>query len=396
MKLLLGGGTAAILLTKLVFALASESQIPLQQHVTTVQQSTIGSHNWTDTLLTLHKDLISIESVSGHEHAIGQYISSYLSAQNFTIKTQGVPPLEQNPHKSERFNVYAYNGRSPKANVLVTSHMDTVPPFYNYTSKPGNDIWGRGSVDDKGALAAQIVATLSLLEEGKIGRGDVGLLFVVGEEVDGGGMKRANDLNLHWKAGIFGEPTELKLADGHKGVQALILRAEGKAAHSGYPWLGVDANRKLIKALAILEDLDLGQSEKYGNTTINIGRIDAGVAGNVVSASAKADIQIRLAVGPAKEIQKKISDAIGSEVELDWRLGYPPIDLDHDVEGFETITVNYGTDVPWLQKDRVQKRYLFGPGTIFVAHSDHEHLSAKDLEDAVEGYRKLILHALKA
>lgn len=61
--------------------------------------------------------------------------------------------------------------------------------------------------------------------------------------------------------------------------------------------------------------------------------------------------------------------------------------------GFNNITVNYGTDVPNLKGNHV--RYLYGPGNILVAHSDRENLTVGDLETAVEGFRKLILHALK-
>lgn len=60
--------------------------------------------------------------------------------------------------------------------------------------------------------------------------------------------------------------------------------------------------------------------------------------------------------------------------------------------GFETITVNYGTDIPNLRGSH--KRYLYGPGSILVAHSDHEHLNYDDLRAAVAGYKTLIRHAL--
>jgi acetylornithine deacetylase len=60
--------------------------------------------------------------------------------------------------------------------------------------------------------------------------------------------------------------------------------------------------------------------------------------------------------------------------------------------GFDTITVNYGTDIPNLKGNH--KRYLYGPGTILVAHGAHENLTVGDLEEAVKGYEKLILHAL--
>jgi len=389
----------AILPALILSAFASEPQIPLLNDVSSPLDASRSiaptAKNWTSAMLDFHRRLVGIESTTGHEHEVGVYLKSFLESHNYTTITQDLPPLDRNPHKSTRFNVYAFNGRSPKSNILVTSHMDTVPPYYNYTMKDGNEIWGRGCVDAKGSIAAQVTATLALLDEGKIGRGDVSLLFVVGEEVDGLGMTRANDLNLHWKAGIFGEPTELKLVSGHKGMLSGEIKAQGKAAHSGYPWLGESANSKLIRAMAIFDAMALGYSEKYGNTTINIGRIDAGVAANVVPESAKAYFAIRTAVDEVSRMKKEIVNAIGDEVDVNFAQEYGPVDCDADVDGFETMTVNYGTDVPWLQRKRLQKRYLYGPGSIFVAHSDHEHLNVKDLEAAMEGYKKLILHSLK-
>jgi len=61
--------------------------------------------------------------------------------------------------------------------------------------------------------------------------------------------------------------------------------------------------------------------------------------------------------------------------------------------GFESIVVNYGTDIPHLDGDH--KRYLYGPGSILLAHSDHEHVKISDLEKAVDGYKKLLLASLK-
>jgi len=67
--------------------------------------------------------------------------------------------------------------------------------------------------------------------------------------------------------------------------------------------------------------------------------------------------------------------------------------LANELLGFETIVVNYGTDIPNLKGEH--KRYLYGPGTILMAHSDHEHLLVSDLETAVKGYKALIEHSLK-
>lgn len=91
-------------------------------------------------------------------------------------------------------------------------------------------------------------------------------------------MRRVNDLQLEWKTVIFGEPTELKLASGHKGNLIFTVKARGKAGHSGYPWLGQSANHMLVPALVALQKLELPSSEKYGNSTLNIGQIMGGIA----------------------------------------------------------------------------------------------------------------------
>jgi acetylornithine deacetylase len=251
-----------------------------------------------------------------------------------------------------------------------------------------------------------------LILDDKIDPKDVALLYVVGEEVGGDGMRRANYLHLEPDSIIFGEPTEGKLASGHKGNLGFQLKAKGKAAHSGYPWLGRSANEVLVTALAALMQLgeNLPKSEKYGVTTFNLGKIEGGVAANVVAQDASANIAVRIAEGTSDFIKAQIVQAVNHAVwpflENDMQpedvieivfptSGYGPIDIDHDVPGFESMTVNYGTDIPWLKQTvRDQKRYLYGPGSILVAHSDHEAITEGELEDAVEGYQKIVLHAL--
>ena len=153
------------------------------------------------------------------------------------------------------------------------------------------------------------------------------------------GMKKANDLGLKWDTVIFGEPTELKLASGHKGIMSLDIKAKGKAGHSGYPQLGKNANAMLIPALHALQHLDLPYSEKYGNTTLNIGRIEGGVAANVIAENASAKISIRIADGEPGVIEKLILDAVqkvGEELDITFNGGYGPVYIDSDVPGKES------------------------------------------------------------
>lgn len=419
-------------------------------------------------LLSFHRSLCQIESITNGEAAVGNYLFSYLKRHNFRVLRQEVPQPPGSENTGKRFNIFAWpeDAISPSTfhhyqdeddaldnfapKVIVTSHIDTVPPFIPYSasapslSNPvvqGGElnrseilISGRGTVDAKACVAAQVHAVLSLRasshhDQQRSGSDDfpsspsaassslpVALLFVVGEEYNGDGMKHFSSSPLHshlshltnpYTSLIFGEPTESRLASGHKGLLVFKLRARGKAAHSGYPWLGRSANSMIIPVLAAVDRLGdlpeeeggLPRNDRYGNSTVNIGLIRGGVAANVVPEEAEADVAVRLAGGTtaiSKQIIHTAVKAANEDVELEFGgVEYPPVDLDTDVAGFANVTVNYGTDVPNLEVGRLGVRlYLYGPGSILVAHGDHEALTVRDLEAAVEGYKRLILAAL--
>ena len=288
-------------------------------------------------LLALHRSLVEIESLTGNEHDVGVYLHDYLVKHNYTVERQYVGTDTEKP----RFNLLAYPGQERQTRVLLSSHIDTVPPFWPYEIRNHNEIWGRGSVDAKACVATQIIALEELRASGEIQAADVGLLFVVGEETGGDGMQTANKLNLSWGSVIFGEPTELKLVSGHKGITGFTITAKGKAAHSGYPWLGRNANSMLIPALVALDSIYLPSSTKYGNSTVNIGMIKGGVAGNVVAESATALVGVRIADGSAQKTRKLLLDAIkevDDRLEVDFFApGYGPVYIDSDVEGWRSI-----------------------------------------------------------
>lgn len=345
-------------------------------------------------LLFLHRSLVEIESITSHEYDVGQWLTSYLQNRTWTVERQEV--------SQGRYNILAY-GKKRETTILLSSHIDTVPPHWPYYyNKTSNTIGGRGSVDAKGSVAAMIIAASTLPQ---LLQDSVSLLFVVGEETGGDGMRAFSSWSSRPTSHehvIFGEPTQGKLVCGHKGMLGFRVRATGKAAHSGYPWLGVSANDILVEALTALLRLrqHLPWSDKYGNTTMNFGRVEGGVAANVVAETAMANIATRLAASTPDLVRGQIVAALedtraaahkaGGDLEVVWGSeGYPPVDINCDIDGFETMTVNYGTDVPLLSGDH--KRYLYGPGSIFVAHSDHEALKRAELEQAVLDYRRLII-----
>ncbi|TQW00926.1 acetylornithine deacetylase [Cordyceps javanica] len=402
-------------LAALPVAFCLREQVPLIADHGKLEGAAVDKHapSYRKALLDLHRNLVSIPSISGAELDVGRWLVDYLVSKNFRTDVQFVAPREGTPDGAQRFNVLAWPGQydDPRPRVLLSSHIDVVPPFIEYGIEDGpvtkdTVIRGRGSVDAKAAVAAMTIAVEELVAARRVKKDDVMLVFVVGEEVAGDGMITFSDAALardepaSWHSVIFGEPTESKLVCGHKGALFCDLKATGLASHSGYPWLGKSANELLIHAVAKILETDLGSSELYGNTTFNLGLMQGGVASNVVAASAVGSFGARVAIGPEKDghlIVKKRIQAVLDEVdkdafEMDCRPGYGTVDCNCDVEGFETLTVNYGTDVANLKGNFT--RYLYGPGSILVAHGENEALTVGDLESAVENYGKLIEHAL--
>uniref|UniRef100_A0A8H7NGZ7 Peptidase M20 dimerisation domain-containing protein n=1 Tax=Bionectria ochroleuca TaxID=29856 RepID=A0A8H7NGZ7_BIOOC len=310
-------------------------------------------------VVQLLRQLMEIPSVSEEEQKIGIFLSKYLENLGYTVEPIPIAP------DSDRCNVYAYLGADRKARTCMTSHMDTVPPHIDFKIE-GDIIYGRGACDDKGPLAAQIIAAEELRAERVIQDGDISLLFVVGEEKGGPGMLAANDMNLNWEAII----------------------------HSGYPEKGKNAATTLVTLLDELKSLDLPTSELLGPTTFNLGKIQGGVAYNVLAADAYALCGIRVAAN-LEEIEKKVAEIVKKypDVTLKKSFGYPETYLDYEIEGLDSMPVSFGTDIPRLKGNH--KRYLYGPGSILHAHGVNEQVAIPDLIESVAVYKRLVLASLE-
>jgi acetylornithine deacetylase len=261
--------------------------------------------------------------------------------------------------------------------------MDTVPPYIE-SSEDEERIYGRGACDAKGIMAAQIMAAERLREEG---RRETGLLFTVDEEQGSLGAQIANKHKLAQppKYLINGEPTDNKLASATKGSLRLTLKTSGRASHSAYPEQGESAIEKLLDVLQSVRQCEWPSDAVLGETTCNIGVIGGGTRPNVVPAEAYAQLQLRLVteVGPIKTI---LENAIGRRAEVEYASAHEPLRL-LTIEGFEQCVVRFTTDIPYL-KDW-GKPLLLGPGSILNAHTDHEFVEKRELEEAVELYVRL-------
>jgi acetylornithine deacetylase len=219
------------------------------------------------------------------------------------------------------------------------------------------------------------------------GERNLGLLFVVGEERNSAGAYRAAQTPCGSRFLINGEPTENKLALGSKGALRYEVAASGRMAHSAYPELGESAILKLLDALGRIRALPLPTDPVLGPSTLNIGTIGGGRAPNVVPDHAQAEIMVRL-VGDSTDTKLALAEAVEGSAELREVLEIPALHLG-SLDGLETTVVAYTTDIPafggaWGQP------FLFGPGSIHVAHTSEERVPKRQLVEAVEIYQRIV------
>ncbi|HUS19304.1 MAG TPA: M20/M25/M40 family metallo-hydrolase [Terriglobales bacterium] len=322
----------------------------------------------------LTRALIDIESISGNEGAVGEFLLRELKSLGFSTTKM---PVDE---AANRFNVLATIPDAPPPTVVFSTHIDTVPPFIP-SSEDENRIYGRGACDTKGIIAAMVGAALRLKEE----KAAVGMLFVVGEERDSLGARTANASTLMLprpKYLINGEPTENKVAIASKGALRLEITARGKMAHSAYPHLGESAVEKLLEALQRLKAVELPLDPEVGPTTVNIGVIEGGRAPNIVPDFAKAQLLYRT-VGPVEKLKQDLKDAVGDLAEVVCVLDLPFMRL-RTFEGLPTFVAAYTTDIPALNS--WGQPILFGPGSIHLAHTTGEYIDKQQLLDAIEIY----------
>lgn len=320
-------------------------------------------------VVSFTRALVDIESITGNEAKVAQFLSRELASLSYRVET----PLVD----GERANVWATSPDHPKPDLVFSTHMDTVPPFIP-SSEDAANVYGRGSCDAKGIIAVQIAAAEKLKQNGI----HVGLLFLVGEERDSLGAKVANQNPPGSRFLVNGEPTENRIALASKGALRVEVTAHGKMAHSAYPELGDSAINKLIAALHSLLAMKLPETEGIGPCTLNVGLIEGGRATNVISDHARAQLLYRL-VGPSDQLRKDIVAAVGDLAHVEFTLEIPFVRL-RAFDGIPSMVAKFTTDIPALSN--WGEPLLIGPGSIHVAHTEGEYVSKNQLAEAVDLY----------
>jgi aspartate kinase len=318
--------------------------------------------------------LIDIPSVSGNEGELARFLAGYLDELGYSAELTEAAP--------GRPNLLATTDAPPR--VVLCTHLDTVPPFFGSRDE-GDYLSGRGACDAKGILAAQIMAAERLRREGLP---EVGLLFVVDEEMGSLGARAAN---AHPRAHdcrhlVIGEPTDNRLVAGCKGSLRVALRCAGSGGHSAYPEHGTSAIHALLDVLADVRACHWPKDSFFGETNCNIGIIHGGTGTNVLAPDARAELHFRLVTEP-EPVQQLLETIVRGRAEIEHLSLTPPVRLGA-VAGFDQCVVGFTTDAAHL--GHWGTPVLMGPGSILEAHTSHERIAKRALADGVDLYVRLV------
>jgi acetylornithine deacetylase len=323
--------------------------------------------------VALLEELVAIPSVTGDEARVMDFLASRLRQSGLFVETPEVSP--------GRRNLFAHAGKGP-ADVVFTTHADTVPPFFPPRREAGLLI-ARGACDAKGSLAAQAIAVEELAREGAA----VALLVLVGEERGSDGALAANRDPRGGRYLVGGEPTQNRFVAGSKGCLRIRARARGTSGHSSVPGSGRSAVLPLLDFLSDLRAAALPADPVFGETTMNIGVLEAGTAPNVIADSARAEVLFRTGESIERLLDRVDPAAKGRvSLEVPYRsdriLFRVPRGLSEPSE-----IVSFACDLPLLPAwgDPI----LVGPGSILNAHAAEEKVELAEIDHAVALYARL-------
>jgi acetylornithine deacetylase len=322
--------------------------------------------------VALLEELVAIPSVTGDEARVMDFLASRLRQGGLSVE---MPEVSDGRH-----NVFAHSGGP--ADVVFTTHADTVPPFFP-PRREGGVLFARGACDAKGSLAAQAVAVEELAREGAA----VALLVLVGEERGSDGALAANRDPRGGRYLVGGEPTQNRFVAGSKGCLRIRARARGTSGHSSVPGSGRSAVLPLLDFLSDLRAAALPADPVFGETTMNIGVLEAGTAPNVIADSARAEVLFRTGESIERLLDRVDPAAKGRvSLEVPYRsdriLFRVPRGLSEPSE-----IVSFACDLPLLPAwgDPI----LVGPGSILNAHAAEEKVELAEIDHAVALYARL-------
>ena len=365
--------------------------------------------------VNLAQRLVRQPSLSGDEGAIAEIVQQELSGLGLDTVW-----------RDEVGNVLACLGSGNGPSVMLNAHMDIVDPgdplAWRYGPYSGElvdgEIWGRGAVDDKGCLAAQISAVGLLCREGLIPPGEILLAAVVHEE-DGGLGTRFLTETVRCNRAVVGEPSGNTLRRGHRGRFEFVITLKGRSVHASVPDRGLNPHFSMARFLTALEKQPMFREPVFGGSTVapTLSYVDQ-TSSNVIPAEVTVHLDWRPAPGETLDQARSVlvtllrqSIAPGIEIDLGLRrrslmaytgyqrdvtLDLPSFCLEtgdpYLLEAQKVAGAVLGRHVPidvWLFGTDGGYLYHagtpcigFGPGNEHMAHVVDEHLAVEELVQA--------------
>ncbi len=360
------------------------------------------------------RELIELNTVNppGNEAVAARLTGNLLSENGFSV--------EYIPYGENRLHLVAKKGISGKELPIVLSgHFDTVPlgasewktdPFGG--EEKNGKLFGRGTSDMKGGIAAMVIAAIQAFNDGNP-PGGVLLLLTAGEETGCQGAKHL--VSYYKKSGpvsgiIVGEPTANIPAIAHKGGLYLNVSTKGVTAHSSMPHLGDNAIYKAARAILKVENFNFNDEEDslLGYSTLNVGKISGGINLNSVPDYAEFTIDARTTTKiNHTKLLERLNQELGKEVSIEVLVDLPAVASDESHNFVQTVynaceikkgdegfpkSLPYLTDGAVLQNafDRAPT-IILGPGQPEMAHQTDEFCFTENIRKAVEIYKKIIL-----
>ncbi len=364
-----------------------------------------------DAVPRLLKELVAIDSTSARSNR------PMVEALEARLNHSGARTQRQSYVDAagvEKINLVAHFGVGT-AELALVGHTDCVPydsawnEALTLTEREGN-LYGRGSCDTKGFIAAAVVAIDNVKH---LLRKPVALVFTADEEVGCLGAKKLMESKLfNAKRAIVGEPTSLQPVRANKGYCLTEIEIAGKEGHSAYPDSGASANFRAGRFLVELERYSLGKLRAHTRpdfeppfTTLNVGMMTGGKAKNVIAGSCRLTLEWRPIPGQKPEqvlddVRLLLESQRETDQGFDYRLSVARMDGGFDtaegdplvqrlaaLSGHPPITVAFGTEGPQMAAMGATP-VVFGPGNIQVAHQSGEFVPRQQLlrsSDILEG-----------
>ncbi len=376
-----------------------------------------------DDVTRLLSELVAIPSVnpmgrslSGKEFLetrLTAYLDAWFGARGVACQRQTVAPGRDNL-------MVRYEAPGSRRTILFDVHQDTVPtegmtiPPFEPTVAEGR-LYGRGSCDVKGSMAAMVAAFARLVRERPAGSASVLLACTVDEEFTHTGSSRLAETDHGAEVAIVAEPTRLDLVHCHKGALRWKIRTRGRACHSSAPHLGINAIYRMGRVLEVIESYAevLSRSAPHailGPPSLSVGRIEGGQSVNIVPDWCEIEVDRRMLPGEESarcldevkgELAKRLDGLDGIEFGEPW-VDMPPLspraskwleplgDAITMATGRrpDVIGVPFGTDAGPLNEAGLPC-VVFGPGDIAQAHTKDEWIDLEQVHLAAEAYYQI-------